>query len=466
MGSEQDVRNLALRGWLDVLGWHPEQLSGRINDFARRKRVKCTVSSKAPYHWLNGACPRHPLPGLVAALLTEVSGKRVTPADLGWDMRGAVALVLADDGLDDLWTPGRALTALDLVVRSDLMGSSRRQFLVIGGMALTAAAHQWIVDVDRLAFAAAGRRIDTAIVDDLDRIVDAKRRVDDALGGGVLYQSVREELRFVIDLLRNGSYSESVGRRLYGAAAELARLAGWSRFDSDDVAGAQRYFLVALRAAQLSDDRALGAHVLGFMGVQATLAGNPKDAITLLKSAHEGGRTVMTNTEQAALFGRLSRAYGKDQDVYHADACAEQAFTLLSESTPENDPAWIYWCDAADLSGMIGEGYVALGDADQAGAYLDQAVTGLDSSRPRDRVIWMISLACAQLKTQQRDQALTQARRAAAIAADLNSDRIVGYLGDFRRELGPAAGDGEIADFDDYLRATFPSRLHPVLAFA
>jgi len=456
----------ALRGWMDVLGWQPEQLAGRLNDFARRKRVKCTVSKKAPYHWLKGACPRRPVPGLMAALLTEVTGQRVTLRDLGWDSTDAQTLVLADDGLEKLWMPGEALNALDLVVRSDLMGTSRRQFLVLGGMTLTSAAHQWIIDVDRLAFAAAGRRIDTGLVDNLDRIVDAKRRVDDALGGGLLFHSVREELRFVIGLLRTGSYGEVVGQRLYGAAAELARLAGWARFDSDDVAGAQRYFLVALRAAQLSGDRALGAHILGFMGVQATLAGDPRDAITLLMSAYEGGRAVMTNSEQAALFGRLSRAHGKNGDVYHADLCAERTFTFLDDVDPAGDPPWIYWCNEADLSGMIGEGYVALGDATKAGKYLGTAVQGLDASRPRDRVLWMISHASAQLKADQRDLAMAQARTAAAIAAELNSDRVVSYLGDFRAQLGSSTRDAEIADFDDYLRTTFPPRLHTSLSMA
>jgi len=462
----QQVPDSALRRWLDALGWEPEQLARRLNAFARRQRVKCTISEKAPYHWLKGACPRQPLPGLVAALLTEATGQRVTLADLGWRTPAAGVLALADDGLNELWTPGRAVDVLDLVVRSDPMGASRRQFLVISGMALAAAANQWIIDTDRLAAAAAGHRIDIGIADDLDRIVDAKRRVDDALGGGILYQSVREELRFVIDLLRNGSYSEAVGKRLYGAATELARLAGWARFDSGDTGGAQRYFLVALRSAQLSGNRALGAHVLGFMGVQATLAGDPKDAVMLLKSAHEGGRAVMTATEQAALFGRLSRAYGKDHDQYHADASAEHAFELLAQSRPDNDPPWIYWCNEADMSGMIGEGYVALGDTDQAGRYLETAVSGLDASRPRDRVIWMTSLAAAQLRTHQRDQALAQARAAAEAAAVLNSDRIVGYIGDFRRELGPGTSDPEIVGFDDYLRSAFPGRLHSLLGVA
>jgi Flp pilus assembly protein TadD len=441
-------------------------LPAHLNNFATAKHVNVTVSAKGPYHWLNGARPHDPVPGLVATLFTHHTGTPVTAADLGWDRGGnAATFALADDGLAGMWAPGNALPALQHVVRSEAM-PSRRTFLVISGMALTAAAHQWMVDIERLTFAAAGRRIDTAIVDDLDRIVAAKRRVDDALGGGVLYRSVREELAFVIELLTNASYSESIGKRLYAVAAELARLAGWACFDNAADAQAQRYFLVALRAAQLSGDRALGAHILGFMGVQSTLSGDPADAVTLLRSSHEAAASVMTATEKAALFGRLARAHGKGANPKATDECAEQAFTLLTESKPAEDPDWIYWCDDADLSGMIGEGYVALGDSDTAAKYLQRAVDGLSASRPRDRVIWITSLASAHLAAGKRDQALTEARRGAAIAAELNSDRIVGYLGDFRRHLGPTAGHAATADFDEYLRATFPPRLHRLLAVA
>lgn len=464
MASNIRAPNMVLRGWLEVLGWSPEQFAARLTAFAGAMRVKLTVSSKAPYHWLKGARPHEPVPGLVAALLTQFSGQQVSLAALGWDRgQDTEVVVLATDGLADLWAPGQALPGLAHVLRSDTM-PTRRTFLVISGMALTAAAHHWIVDVDRLAFASAGRRIDTAIVDDLDRIIAAKRRVDDALGGGMLSRSVREELSFVVDLIKTGSYTEAVGRRLYGAAAELARLAGWASFDSGNDAQAQRYFLVALRSAHLSQNRALGAHVLGFMGVQSTLAGQPTDAVTLLRSSFEGARTAMTSTEKAALFGRLSRAYGKSGDHYGADTCAERAFTLLGKARPAEDPDWIYWASEADLAGMIGEGYVSLGDADTATSYLQRAVDGLDASRPRDRVIWITSLACAHLAAGRREQALTEAREATAIAGELNSDRIVGYLGDFRRQLGTATRDATISEFDDYLRATFPARLHPLLA--
>jgi tetratricopeptide (TPR) repeat protein len=458
--------NVALQVWLDRLGWSPEQLAAHLNSSGAARRVGLNVSSKAPYHWLRGARPRKPTPSVVAALLSQVGGEHVSAADLGWaHERGASAVMRADEDLADLWRPGQTLDGLQRILRSD-MSPDRRTVLMVSGMAMTAAAHRWMVDVDRLEFVTRGRRVDDAVVDDLDRIVAAKRRVDDALGGGALYRSVRAELSFVVDLLKGCSYSEGVGRRLYGVAAELSRLAGWACFDSGDGARAQRYFLVALRAARQSGDKALGAHVLGFMGVQSTMAGNPAAAVTLLNSSHEGAAAQMTATEKAALFGRLASAHGKGGDTRSIDVCAGKAFEWWSRSDPENDPDRIYWCDDADVSGMIGEGYVALGEPGKAIPYLQRAVDGLAVSFPRDQVIYIANLASAYLAAGESEQALSEARRGAAIAADLDSELVVSCIGNFRQDLRRQAKDIPTTEFDEYLTSLFPAKLHPVLNVA
>lgn len=101
------------------------------------------------------------------------------------------------------------------------------------------------------------------MIDDLERVVETKQHMDDAIGGGTLLPSVQEDLRLVVLMLRNAAYTEEVGRRLHGVAAEMGRLAGWLAYDSDQHALAQRFWLAALRAAHSSGDRAMGANVLG-----------------------------------------------------------------------------------------------------------------------------------------------------------------------------------------------------------
>lgn len=473
--TEDRSASTPLRALLDGIGWSPQTLVGRVNAYAAAHRIDCHLSAKAGYHWLGGGQPRPPVPAIVARLLSQAHNRPITPADLGWITSDDLPTP-ADHGLDDLWIPGRATRVLNHVLESSL--PTRRTFIALSGLALTGHAHRWLIgpdpvgshpiDVDRLVYTTVGRGgVDKRVVDDIDAIVDAKRRVDDALGGGMMLRSVLAELELVTGLLKQGLYSEVIGNRLRGAAAELCRLAGWAHFDSGDDGQAQRYFLAALTTARESGDQALGSHILGFLAVQATLTGNPRDAIDLLKTAHEGGRGVTTATEQAALYGRLSRAYGRLGDRYSTDRCADRAFQLLSSADTTIDPPWIYWCDHADLSGMIGEGYAALHDpdaADLATAHLSNAINGLDPTRPRDRAIWVIGLAHARLATGDLDHALQHGHAAARAAAALDSDRVLDLLGGFRRALHGAPHTTAISDFDTYLADTFPTHQHGLLA--
>ena len=64
--------------------------------------------------------------------------------------------------------------------------------------------------VDRVVDSIEGRRIGHATVTDIESITAARRRMDDALGGGSLPSAVREDLRVSINLLTRASYSAEV----------------------------------------------------------------------------------------------------------------------------------------------------------------------------------------------------------------------------------------------------------------
>ena len=125
-------------------------------------------------------------------------------------------------------------------------------------------------------------------MDSLDDITGKLRRMDDQMGGGALIDLVRAQISFVARLIREGRYTDSLGRRLHGTLGELLRLGGWVSYDDGNLAQAQRFWISSLHAAHTAGDTALGANVLGFMSEPAWNLGRPDDAVKLTATALAG----------------------------------------------------------------------------------------------------------------------------------------------------------------------------------
>jgi tetratricopeptide (TPR) repeat protein len=452
MAMSQAGSNAVLERLLARAGWTPENLGDRLNELAGRLRRRERIHRKSVRRWVyveSGRSvprvPREPWPGLVCQLLHERLGEPVTVDSLGWSVTGLLRYVPADEGLDQPWDARGAVAALASVVDADAM--ERRHFMALTGLPLTAVAHQWLFDPARVAASVLGKRVDHALVDDLELVAEARRRMDDALGGGTLLPAVREDLRLVVAMLNNAAYTEEVGKRLHGVAAELGRLAGWLAYDSEQPAVAQRYFLAALRAAHVSGDRAIGANVLGFMSVQARESSRPGDAVTLIESALRAEREL-TPAVAGSLYGRLAVGAGYAGDATASQRAQDRSFELLARSVPENEPPWIYWFTEADAQGLAGESLLALGRPGEAEPHLRRAVSLLDPTFTRDRAGMLCDLATARVGTGAVERACATAGEAAAIIRRLDSPREQRLLADFRRAAAPYAGSAAVREFD------------------
>jgi tetratricopeptide (TPR) repeat protein len=444
--------NVVLEQLLGRAGWTPENLGDHLNRLAATLGLKVHVNRRYPRRWVYAEkdratprIPRDPLPSLVCLLFYQRLGDPVTPEMVGWPTARGVLYVPADDGLRQAWDGAGAIAALGEVVDADSM--ERRHFLAMTGLNLTAVAHQWLLDPARVAASVLGKRVDHAVVDDLERVAEARRRLDDALGGGSLLPATREDLRLVVALLKNSSYTEEIGRRLYAVAAEFARLAAWLAYDTGQPALAQRYFMAALRAAHVSGDRAIGANVLGFMSVQAAQSSIPRDAVVLAESALTAEQ-VLTPAVAASLYGRLALGAAYTGDATGCLRAQTRAFDLLSRSVSENEPPWIYWFTEADAQGLAGWSLLALGRSADAEPHLRRAIALLDPSFARDRAGMLCDLATARLGTGAVERACTTAGEAATIIRRLDSPRQSRLLADFRRAAEPYASSAVIREFD------------------
>lgn len=449
-------RNTSLEMMLARAGWSVEYLADRINESAAQLRLRVTVHRRHARRWVapdNGrhrpSCPRVPIPGLACEVLSLRLGEPVTPAMLGWpnadahlDRRHA----RADDGLSQSWGAQGALDSMAHVV--DPGPVERRQFFALTGVSLTSVAHQWLYEPERVAASLVGDRVTDTVVNDLERVADGLRRVDDAIGGGTLLPLVRENLRLVVAMLANASYTEKIGKRLHALIAEFGRIAGWVAYDGGDEALAQRYWIAALRNAHVSDNRAVGANILAFMSNSAVYSSRPGDSVDLARSALRAERDV-TPAVAASLHIRLAKAAAANGDEYTSKRAQNRTAELLRKSNPAEEPAWIYWFDQGELTARIGQSALLLGQFDDAEAHLRDALARFDPAFSRARALVLCDLAKARLGIGSLEHACATASEAAVAIRRLNSQRDLGRLAEFRHALQPHATSTTVRDFDD-----------------
>ncbi|MGW0858911.1 regulator, partial [Streptomyces sp. NPDC002690] len=155
-----------------------------------------------------------------------------------------------------------------------------------------------------------GQRVGNGDVAALRSVGELFRSLDHAYGGGHARQALIRYLEHEAEPMLRGSYTETTGRRLFAAAADLTRLAGWTSYDIAAHGLAQRYFVQALRLAQAAGDRAYGSYVLITMSRQAVYLGHGREAVQLARVAQQGVGPAAPAAVQALLHAVEARGHG------------------------------------------------------------------------------------------------------------------------------------------------------------
>ena len=274
--------------------------------------------------------------------------------------------------------------------------------------------------------------------------------MDDEHGGGALLDMLHADIRFVTEMLKHGRYREQVGQRLYAAAAELCRLAGWAAFDSGRHAAAQQYYFAGMRAASGVGDHALAVNIVGFLGIQAYSTGRLADAVQLMDVATTESRKTPAIV-QAMTWARAGRAYAKVGDTTTARAALDASSKFLGKAVSGDTPAWAYWVDETRLKAQIGRALFDLGDYGPAERDLTSAVAACGDRYPRDRATWQGRVAISQLRTGKLEEACESGRQTVDLLADhVDSERGLGFLRTFKDELTSLESASTAHDFLEY----------------
>ncbi|WDZ82801.1 helix-turn-helix domain-containing protein [Micromonospora cathayae] len=315
----------------------------------------------------------------------------------------------------------------------------------------SALAHQWLIaDPPQRYELSAGRRVGLGTVVHVERRVHQLRRLDDHVGGAETHAMVTAELAVTADLLREGSHSELVSRRLLSVIADLCQLAGFVAEDAGLVTEARRYYLAGLRAAHAGGDPASAANCLSTLSYLEANIGDRREAVTLARSAHAGGRQSAEATGQALLLERVAWAHARAGDPDLAERALGAVEEVYADRDPDAAPPWAYWLTPDEVEIMTGRVWTELRRPLRSVPILERVTARYGQDVPRETSLYLTWLAESLVQAGEIEQATDAAQRALDLARRAQSHRAVRRVAELRRILTETAPNAAaVSDFLD-----------------
>ncbi|THA25676.1 MFS transporter [Streptomyces sp. RKND-216] len=487
MSREQRGPNDKLGTVLTLAGISNAGLARRVNDLGAQRGLTLRYDKTSVARWVSkGMVPQGVAPHLIAAAIGSKLGRPVPLHEIGLavsDPAPEVGLAFPRD-VRDAVKSATDLYRLDLGNRR---GGGIWQTLA-GSFAVSAYAtptSRWLItpadssvarEPAQLADAAADRedpsaprqeaagqgdasaaaslRVGHTDVAKLREAAEEARRWDSKYGGGDWRSSmVPECLRVDAAPLLLGAYSDEVGRALFGATAELTRLAGWMAFDTGQQEAAQRYYIQALRLARAAADVPLGGYVLASMSLQATYRGFADEGVDLAQAAVERNRGLATARTMS--FFRLveARALAKSGDAQACEAAITAAEGWLERARPgDADPSWLDFYSYDRLAADAAECYRDLNAPRQVRRFTEQALSRPTEEFVRSHGLRLVVSAVAELESGNLDAACAAGTLAVEVAGRISSARTTEYVRDLLHRLEPYGDEPRVAELRERAR--------------
>ncbi|MCF6526560.1 MFS transporter [Streptomyces sp. JJ36] len=477
MSREPRGPNEKLGTVLALAGISNAGLARRVNDLGAQRGLTLRYDKTSVARWVSkGMVPQGAAPHLIAAAIGSKLGRPVPLHEIGLadsDPAPEVGLAFPRD-------IGAAVKAATDLYRLDLGGRRGGGIwqTLAGSFAVSAyatPASRWLInpadssvardDAEALRAAAAegggpGRdggkplRVGHADVSKLREAADEARRWDSKYGGGDWRSSmVPECLRVDAAPLLLGSYSDEVGRSLFGATAELTRLAGWMAFDTGQQEAAQRYYIQALRLARAAADVPLGGYVLASMSLQATYRGFADDGVDLAQAALERNRGLATARTMSFFQLVEARAHAKADDSQACGAALSSAESWLERAREgDPDPSWLDFYSYDRLAADAAECYRDLKAPRQVRRFTEKALSRPTEEFVRSHGLRLIVSAVAELESGNLDAACAAGTRAVEVAGRISSARTTEYVRDLLHRLEPYGDEPRVVELRERAR--------------
>ncbi|MDH6575056.1 regulator [Kitasatospora sp. MAP5-34] len=498
------TQNPRLAALIEEAGFSHAGLARRVDQLGLEHGLDLRYDKTSVTRWLRGQQPRGATPALIAEVFTRRLGRRFTAQDIGLD---ACAPVYA--GLEFAETPQEAVDIVASMWRKDSGSQSELRRIAFTPAGLVVPSRDWLIgrtdervardgSVPGLADAAAPRpavpgvrpplpalgrvpaqsrgttpgrppgtepaeqpgreqrpplRVGRGDIAAIRAVGDLFRALDQAYGGGHARQALVRYLESEAEPMLRGRYGEQIGRALFGAVADLTRLAGWTSFDIAAHGLAQRYFVQALRLSQAAGDRVLGGYVLTTMSQQAVHLGHGREAIQLARVAQQGVGTAAAPVVQSLMHAAEARGHALMGDVRSCTTALVRCERALAAGRPSDEvPSWARFFDEAQLADEFAHCYRDLQQWRPAAQHAEKSLRLRAPAYARSRIFCRMVLATARLGMGDVDDACAMATEALRAAGEMRSTRTVEYLRDFHRRLTPYRVSQAARAFDEAAR--------------
>ncbi|MFD9817321.1 MFS transporter [Streptomyces sp. NPDC059080] len=476
----RDIRgpNEKLGTVLALAGISNAGLARRVNDLGAQRGLTLRYDKTSVARWVSkGMVPQGAAPHLIASAIGSKLGRPVPLHEIGLgdaDPAPEVGLTFPRD-------VGAAVRSATDLYRLDLAGRRAGgggiwQSLA-GSFAVSAyatPASRWLIspadssvarnaveaaeagekDTASAANAAIPQHVGHSDVSKLREAAEDARRWDSKYGGGDWRSSmVPECLRVDAAPLLLASYSDEVGRALFGATSELTRLAGWMAFDTGQQEAAQRYYIQALRLARAAADVPLGGYVLASMSLQATYRGFADEGVDLAQAALERNRGLATARTMS--FFRLveARAQAKAGEARACEVALKAAEGWLERSRGgDADPSWLDFYSYERFAADAAECYRDLRLPRQVRRFTEQALSRPTEEFVRSHGLRLVVSAVAELESGNLDAACAAGTRAVEVAGRISSARTTEYVRDLLHRLEPYGDEPRVVELRERAR--------------
>ncbi|MFJ8435044.1 MFS transporter [Kitasatospora sp. NPDC094019] len=444
-------------------------LARRVNDLGAQRGLTLRYDKTSVARWVSkGMVPQGPVPHLIATAIGGKLGRPVPLEEIGLgDTDPAPELGLAfPREVPDAVRSATDLWRVDLDLRRG-PGGGRWSDSLAGTFSVAAYAtpvSRWLInpadgsvarELPRAPAESGSYRVGHSDAAKLREAAQEARRWDSKYGGGDWRSSmVPECLRVEAAPLLLASYSDAVGRALFGATAELTRLAGWMAFDTGQHEAAQRYYIQALRLARAAADVPLGGYVLASMSLQAGYRGFAEEAVDLAQAALERNRGLATARTMSFFHLVEARAQAKARN---AAACAtalgaaENALERARAGDP--DPSWIDFYAYDRLAADAAECFRDLGVPAKVRQFTREALARPTEGFVRSHGLRLVVSAMAEAEAGNLDAAVAAGERAVDVAGRISSQRSREYVVEMLRRLEPFQGERRVRDLTERARA-------------